>query len=151
MSYTITGGCNGCTACTKICPVEAITGEKKSVHQINSALCIDCGACGRICPEEALTDALGKKCLRIASRALWPKPAFDERLCASCNVCVDGCPVHCLSMRLSGSKDKHERPFMAAAKSCISCGFCQEDCPVGAVSMILPRPEAQTEKNLQVA
>ena len=146
MSYQITDSCNGCTACTKICPVEAITGEKKSVHQINSSLCIDCGACGRICPEEALTDTLGKKCLRIPSRALWPKPVFDLKRCASCHVCVDGCPVHCLSMRLNGKKDKHERPFLAAAKSCISCGFCQEDCPVSSVSMTVPKLEPQEQK-----
>jgi Na+-translocating ferredoxin:NAD+ oxidoreductase subunit B len=142
MSYQITALCNGCTSCAKICPVGAITGERKLRHSIDSAVCIECGACGRICPEEALTDPRGEKCNRISSRALWPKPVFDEKLCASCHMCVDACPVHCLSMRLPEGKDKHEKPFLAAAKSCIACRFCQDGCPVGAVSMAVPGPAA---------
>lgn len=37
--------CNGCRACTKVCPVEAITGEKKEPHVIDEEKCIACGAC----------------------------------------------------------------------------------------------------------
>ncbi len=41
--------CVGCTVCSKKCPVNAITGERKQPHMIDSNLCIKCGECGRVC------------------------------------------------------------------------------------------------------
>jgi len=41
--------CKGCTACTKKCPVEAITGERKMPHRIDPEKCIKCGECARVC------------------------------------------------------------------------------------------------------
>ncbi|MDL2320488.1 NADH-quinone oxidoreductase subunit NuoF [Alistipes sp. OttesenSCG-928-B03] len=37
--------CTGCTACTRACPVDAITGEKRQPHIIDQSKCIKCGAC----------------------------------------------------------------------------------------------------------
>ena len=37
--------CTGCRACTRVCPAEAISGEKKEPHTIDEAKCISCGAC----------------------------------------------------------------------------------------------------------
>jgi ferredoxin len=55
ITYTINQDlCNGCTACAKECPQEAITGVKKEPHQINPALCIKCGACYEVCKFEAV-------------------------------------------------------------------------------------------------
>ena len=47
--YVIGQDCRGCTACVKSCPVGAITGEPKAVHQINRDKCIKCGACMAKC------------------------------------------------------------------------------------------------------
>ena len=46
--------CRGCGMCLKVCPVEAIKGEKKQAHSINAGLCIKCGACARTCKFNAV-------------------------------------------------------------------------------------------------
>ena len=46
--------CIGCTLCVKSCPVEAISGQRKEKHLINSDLCIRCGACKPKCPVKAI-------------------------------------------------------------------------------------------------
>ncbi len=46
--------CVGCTACTKVCPTNAISGEKKQPHSIDQATCIKCGACYDKCKFNAI-------------------------------------------------------------------------------------------------
>ena len=46
--------CTGCRACTRACPVEAISGERKEVHVIDQSLCIKCGACFEKCRFDAV-------------------------------------------------------------------------------------------------
>ncbi len=46
--------CNGCHACAKSCPVDAIAGEKKKLHVIDHETCISCGACFDVCPTDAV-------------------------------------------------------------------------------------------------
>ena len=50
MQYTIDRSkCVGCTLCSRVCPVDAISGERKEPHDINQATCIKCGACMEKC------------------------------------------------------------------------------------------------------
>ena len=46
--------CNGCHACFRACPADAITGESKKVHTIHQGKCISCGACYTACPTDAI-------------------------------------------------------------------------------------------------
>jgi NADH-quinone oxidoreductase subunit F len=46
--------CTGCGACLSICPVDAIMGEKKKVHQLDPNKCIKCRACYEACKFDAV-------------------------------------------------------------------------------------------------
>jgi NADP-reducing hydrogenase subunit HndC len=46
--------CIGCTLCKRICPVNCISGEVKTVHVIDSSKCVKCGACVPKCRPGAI-------------------------------------------------------------------------------------------------
>jgi len=47
--------CTGCGACLKVCPSDAITGQKKEVHIIAQEKCIKCGMCYNTCRFDAIS------------------------------------------------------------------------------------------------
>ncbi|MDW7730195.1 MAG: NADH-quinone oxidoreductase subunit NuoF [Bacillota bacterium] len=68
--------CIGCRRCTKECPVDAISGEKKEPHVIDQELCIKCGACFDVCPKKV-------QAVEVLSEGL-PEPKVNE-------TCEEGC------------------------------------------------------------
>ena len=46
--------CSGCGACTKVCPTQAIKGEKKQSHFILAEVCSKCGSCKDVCKANAV-------------------------------------------------------------------------------------------------
>ncbi len=54
ITYSINDACTGCTACAKVCAFDAISGKKKSRHEIHDDKCTRCGACIAVCPDEAI-------------------------------------------------------------------------------------------------
>ncbi|HKL41458.1 MAG TPA: NADH-quinone oxidoreductase subunit NuoF [Clostridia bacterium] len=54
LQIKITDDCIGCTACKNVCPVDCISGERKSLHEIDQNECIKCGACIDKCPVNAI-------------------------------------------------------------------------------------------------
>lgn len=49
--------CKGCTACARVCSVNAISGEVRKPHVIDTTKCIKCGACMMTCKFGAITKA----------------------------------------------------------------------------------------------
>ena len=54
LTYSIAEACNGCTACGRVCPSGAISGEKKQVHEIDHSKCIQCDECYKTCRFDAV-------------------------------------------------------------------------------------------------
>ena len=134
MSYAIISTCTGCTACVKICPVNAITGVRKGYHTIDRAICIDCGACGRICPAQAVLDASGELCQTL-KRSLWLQPIILADKCISCGICLEVCPTSALDFAALTDHRVRAIAWLKDGRGCIGCSFCAIACPVDAMVM----------------
>lgn len=134
MSYFISTLCNGCGACTKMCPVKAISGEKKEMHLINASLCIECGSCGRICASSAVLDDTGKTVPKM-KKSDWPIPLINKEMCAACENCVAVCPTHALAMADEALPLAKNWAVLAKSNKCVSCGWCKDNCLFDAITM----------------
>lgn len=47
--------CVGCTACARVCPVSAISGSVRKVHEIDPEICTRCGSCLAVCRFDAIS------------------------------------------------------------------------------------------------
>ena len=48
--------CKGCSKCSRVCPVEAISGKIKEPYHIDQTKCIKCGSCLDACPFKAIKE-----------------------------------------------------------------------------------------------
>jgi NADH:ubiquinone oxidoreductase subunit F (NADH-binding)/Pyruvate/2-oxoacid:ferredoxin oxidoreductase delta subunit len=55
ITYSINERCDGCRLCVKPCPANAIHGERKQRHVLDTTACTRCGACEAVCPRDAIT------------------------------------------------------------------------------------------------
>jgi NADH-quinone oxidoreductase subunit F len=55
IQYSISeADCTGCGACKKVCPTQAVEGERKKSHRILFELCSKCGSCKDVCKANAV-------------------------------------------------------------------------------------------------
>ena len=129
VAYKIIETCIGCTACTKRCPTNAITGERNLLHVIDPTLCIDCGACGVVCPPEAILDTFGEVC-RGLKKNDWPKAVVIEEKCigSGCELCINICPFDALSLQHSERIDDFFGVSTVDEKKCTGCRLCEDVC-----------------------
>ena len=46
--------CIGCTKCIEVCPIDAIMGAAKALHEVLPDLCSGCGLCVPVCPTDCI-------------------------------------------------------------------------------------------------
>ena len=132
MSFRFTELCNGCSACARQCPVQAIRGELRVRYHVDEELCTDCGVCGMICPVEgAVLDAEGREVRRVP-RDQRPRPVVELDLCNGCGTCLDFCPFDC---RQREGRQYHGTSLLAEPLRCVACGECARHCIKGAIRM----------------
>ncbi len=68
--------CIGCRRCSKVCPVDAISGEKKEPHVIDQEKCTQCSACFDSCPKKV-------SAVQVVSEGLPQAEELEE--------CEEGC------------------------------------------------------------
>jgi len=134
LPYQIIETCIGCTACTKRCPTNAITGERNYIHSIDPTLCIDCGACGIVCPPEAILDTFGNV-TRTYKKQDWAKAVVIEDKCigSGCELCINICPFDALSLQHSDRIDDFFGVSTVDPKKCTGCRLCEDVCGWDAV------------------
>ncbi len=54
IKYYVTDKCIGCGKCKRNCPAQAISGEVKKLHKIDSSRCTKCNLCKQSCPVDAI-------------------------------------------------------------------------------------------------
>jgi Na+-translocating ferredoxin:NAD+ oxidoreductase RNF subunit RnfB len=72
----ITDACIGCEKCTKVCPVDAPSGEKKKRHSIDQGKCIGCGICTENCPVQAIEGTINTA--EVMAKAAAKKAAKEQ-------------------------------------------------------------------------
>ncbi|MCA9822186.1 MAG: 4Fe-4S binding protein [Dehalococcoidia bacterium] len=142
MAYSIVETCIGCTACTKRCPTNAITGERNELHVIDATLCIDCGACGVVCPPEAILDENGDFSIGLKKQD-WPKAVVIEDKCigSGCELCINICPFDALSLQHTDRIDDFFGVSTLDPRKCTGCRLCEDVCGWDAIHIFPLRPE----------
>lgn len=138
MACEIKESCIGCTACKKVCPTDAITGEQDQLHRIDPELCIECKSCGRVCPVSSVLTEEGEIIPRMR-KADWLRPSIVIKNCVACENCVGVCPTGALSMYDENLPLTANHAVLSEPKKCISCNWCLHNCQYDAIIMEVQR------------
>ena len=119
--------CKGCMLCIKQCPTDAITGERKIPHIIDTQKCTDCGECAKICKFGAIVEyASDKRPEHILDEVADAVEYQIGENCTGCTICAQNCPVSAIPL-------KPYRRHCIDTSVCYKCDVCRQHCPNGAI------------------
>ncbi|QCI24259.1 NADH-quinone oxidoreductase subunit NuoI [Buchnera aphidicola (Muscaphis stroyani)] len=74
---------------------------------------------------------------RYRGRIILTKNVNGDERCVACNLCAAVCPVDCIALQKSESKNGRWYPefFRINFSRCIFCGLCEEACPTAAIQL----------------
>jgi 2-oxoglutarate ferredoxin oxidoreductase subunit delta len=59
----------------------------------------------------------------------------DEDLCKACELCVDACPQHVISLNTGIISPRGFHPAHLVKDDCTGCGICALVCPEAAITV----------------
>ena len=63
------------------------------------------------------------------------KPYINQKICAGCSVCVESCPMDCITIEEPKFHGDIHTIAQANLSQCIGCGICAKACPIEAIEM----------------
>ncbi|CAL4320051.1 NADH-quinone oxidoreductase subunit I [Buchnera aphidicola (Eriosoma lanigerum)] len=74
---------------------------------------------------------------RTRGRVILTNNSDGTERCVACGLCAVVCPVSCITLQKSETKDGRCYPefFRINFSRCIFCGFCEEACPTMAIQL----------------
>jgi len=64
------------------------------------------------------------------------RPLIDYAECMACGICVQACPLDCLSL-IKNNIDAYNKsyPLLISTQTCTGCGICARACPIDAIQL----------------
>jgi len=64
----------------------------------------------------------------------------DENLCKACELCVESCPQHVISLNMKKITPRGYHPAFLSEDCCTGCGICAIVCPEAAITVYREKP-----------
>ena len=125
--------CIGCTKCLPACPVDAIVGASRQLHQVLAVACTGCGLCLPPCPVD---------CIQLGPRDQPSLPTLETPAavrilaspglaCTQCSACEPVCPESLAPQQMHARLYSLQEPeaLLPALTACTRCGACDRACP----------------------
>ena len=125
--------CIGCAKCLPACPVDAIVGASRQLHQVLTTACTGCGLCLPPCPVD---------CIQLDSRDQPSLPTLETpaaarilaapgQACTQCGACQPVCPESLAPQAMYARLLALQAPaaLLPELTACTRCGACDLACP----------------------